>query len=99
MASCGIASGPSSAEVPSAASGRGAASATTSYLADHPHGRLTPQLAQLSAIHSYTTVFWWCAGIFVAGAVSCGGLLRRGPLARPGDIPVREPSQHATAAR
>jgi hypothetical protein len=56
-------------------------------------------LVQLAAIHSYTTVFWWCAGIFAAGAVICGALLRRGPLTRPGDIPAREPSQHATAAR
>jgi hypothetical protein len=76
-----------------------AASATTSYLADHLHGRPTPQLAQLAAIHSYTTVFWWCAGIFAAGAVICGALLRRGPLTRPEHAPAREPLQPATAAR
>ena len=58
-------------------------------------------------MHSYTTVFWWCAGIFAVGAVICGSLLRRGPLAKPGDItlrepaqsPVREPAQPATTAR
>jgi Major Facilitator Superfamily len=61
-----------------------AASAATGYLADHAAGRPSPQLLQLAAVHSYTTVFWWCAGIFAAGAVLCGALLRRGPLARPG---------------
>jgi EmrB/QacA subfamily drug resistance transporter len=76
-----------------------AASATTSYLADHLHGRPTPQLIQLAAVHSYTTVFWWCAGIFAAGAVICGSLLRRGPLTRPEGISAQEPSQHGTAAR
>jgi EmrB/QacA subfamily drug resistance transporter len=76
-----------------------AASATTSYLTGHLHGRLTPHVLQLAAVHSYTTVFWWCAGIFAAGAVICGVLLRRGPLTRPGDIPASEPSQHTAAAR
>jgi EmrB/QacA subfamily drug resistance transporter len=74
-----------------------AASAATSYLTGHLHGRPTPQLLQLAAIHSYTTVFWWCAGIFVAGAVICGALLRGGPLTRPGGTPAPVPSQQATA--
>ncbi|MDL4814905.1 MFS transporter [Actinomadura opuntiae] len=65
-----------------------AASATTGYLADHLHGRPTPQLLQLAAIHSYTTVFWWCAGIFAAGAVLCGTLLRSGPLTSPSEQSV-----------
>jgi EmrB/QacA subfamily drug resistance transporter len=76
-----------------------AASATTNYLASHLHGRPTPQLVQLAAIHGYTTVFWWCAGIFAAGAVICGALLRRGPLSRPEEIPGPEPSPQVTAAR
>ena len=76
-----------------------AASATTSYLASHLHGRPAPQLVQLAAVHGYTTVFWWCAGIFAAGAVICGALLRRGPLSRPEEIPGREPSRQVTAAR
>jgi EmrB/QacA subfamily drug resistance transporter len=59
-----------------------AASATASYLAGHLHGRPSPLLVHLALIHSYTTVFWWCAGIFAAGAVICGALLRRGPLTR-----------------
>ena len=74
-----------------------AASATTSYLASHLRGR--PEWVHLAAIHGYTTVFWWCAGIFAAGAVICGALLRRGPLTRPEDIPAREPSRQAAAAR
>ncbi|MEV0716798.1 MFS transporter [Asanoa sp. NPDC050611] len=53
-----------------------AASAATAYLTDHP------QAAQLAAVHSYTTVFWWCAGLFATGALVCGALLRRGPLGR-----------------
>ena len=57
-----------------------AAGATASYLASHLHGRATPQLIHLAALHGYTTVFWWCAGLFAAGAVICGALLRRGPL-------------------
>ena len=68
-----------------------AASATTSYLAGQAHGRPAPQLAELAAIHGYTAVFWWCAGIFAAGAVICGALLRPGPLTRPEDIPARKP--------
>jgi EmrB/QacA subfamily drug resistance transporter len=56
-----------------------AASAAASYLASHPHGPAS-QLAHLALLHSYTTVFWWCAGIFAAGAAICGTLLRRGPL-------------------
>ena len=76
-----------------------AASATTSYLASHLHGRPSPLLVHLALIHSYTTVFWWCAGIFAAGAGICGVLLRRGPLTRPQDIPAREPARQAVAAR
>ena len=74
-----------------------AASATTSYLASHLHGRSA--WVQLAVIHGYTTVFSWCAVIFAAGAVVCGALLRRGPLARPEDLPAREPSRQAAAAR
>ncbi len=57
-----------------------AAGAATSYLASHLRGRPAPQLIHLALIHSYTTVFWWCAAIFAVGAVICGVLLRRGPL-------------------
>jgi EmrB/QacA subfamily drug resistance transporter len=57
-----------------------AASATAGYLASHLHGAPTPALQQLALVHGYTTAFWWCAGIFLAGAVLCGSLMRRGPL-------------------
>jgi EmrB/QacA subfamily drug resistance transporter len=76
-----------------------AASAAATYLASHSRGRPAPQLVQFALIHSYTTVFWWCAGIFVAGAVICGALLRRGPLTQPGDTGAPEPSREAVAAR
>jgi EmrB/QacA subfamily drug resistance transporter len=66
-----------------------AASATVGYL----HGRVTPQLIHLAAVHGYITVFWWCAGIFAAGAVVCGTLLRRGPLTQPLELPVVQPSR------
>jgi hypothetical protein len=64
-----------------------AASATTSYLSSHTPG---PRTVQLAAIHSYTTVFWWAAGIFAAGAVVCGALLRPGPLTRPEQASAEE---------
>lgn len=40
----------------------------------------TPQNQALAAMESYTTVFWWGAAIFVAGAVICGLLIRSGPV-------------------
>ncbi|MFE0423025.1 hypothetical protein [Streptomyces sp. NPDC058953] len=36
-----------------------------------------------SAVHSYSTVFWWCAGILGTGAVVSAILLRSGPLPEP----------------
>jgi EmrB/QacA subfamily drug resistance transporter len=81
-----------------------AASATAGYLAGHPHGRPARGLAQLAAIHSYTTVFWWCAGIFAAGAVICGAILRPGPLplrapAAGNQAPGKETPRQAAATR
>ena len=57
-----------------------AASATASYLVSHLHGRPSQALAQQSLIHGYVTAFWWCAGIFLLGAIVCGTLMRPGPL-------------------
>ena len=57
-----------------------AASATAAYLASHLHGRPTAALTQQALVHGYTTAFWWVAGIFLAGAVLCGSLMRSGPL-------------------
>jgi hypothetical protein len=75
-----------------------AAGATTGYLTDHLHGRPTPHLLQLAAIHGYTTVFWWCAGIFATGAVLCGALLRPGPLHRPAETRAPQPEATRTPA-
>jgi EmrB/QacA subfamily drug resistance transporter len=63
-----------------------AVSATAGYLTTHlPTGRPVTGLTALAVLHGYTTAFWWSAGILAAGAVICGTLLRRGPLAGQGD--------------
>nr|WP_103885933.1 MFS transporter [Actinacidiphila yanglinensis] len=62
-----------------------ATNATTHYVAHHAQGRPTPALIHLATIHGYTTVFWWCAGVFAGGAVLCGALLRRGPIPVPAE--------------
>ncbi|WP_369202580.1 MFS transporter [Streptomyces sp. PU-14G] len=76
-----------------------AASATTSYLDSHAQGRPTASEFGLATVHGYTTVFWWCAGILVAGAVVCGALLRRGPLPPLEGAPVKEAPQQAETTR
>jgi hypothetical protein len=63
------------------------AAAVTSYLAAHlASARLIGRqaLTGQALLHGYTTAFWWTAGIFAAGAVICGALVRSGPLAQPG---------------
>ena len=63
-----------------------AASATTGYIASHMvfHGQPTKAAVNLvkaqGLVHGYTTVFWWCMGIFIVGAVVIGALMRSGPL-------------------
>ncbi len=75
------------------------ASATAGYLTAHlgpatlVRGHPSPALVQQSAVHGYTVGFWWAAGIFAAGALICGVLLRSGPLARQ-----PAPSQEDTVA-
>jgi EmrB/QacA subfamily drug resistance transporter len=56
-----------------------AASATSSYLAGT---QASANLAGRAAVHGYTTAFWWSAGIFAAGALITG-LLVRGKLRDP----------------
>jgi EmrB/QacA subfamily drug resistance transporter len=78
-----------------------AASATTSYIAAHiaAAGHSPAALHQVQAaglVHGYTTVFWWCAGIFAVGAVICGSLMRSGPLQASG--PGGEPAPAAGAS-
>jgi EmrB/QacA subfamily drug resistance transporter len=59
-----------------------AASAVTSYLVSHAaEGKGAVATASL---HGYTTAFWWAAGIFAAGAVLSGIILRP-------DVPVMDP--------
>ena len=68
--------------------------AVTSYLAAHlAAARILgrPALTGLALAHGYDTAFWWTAGIFAAGAVIGGALLRRGPL-RPASV---QPPAHA----
>ena len=66
-----------------------AASAAASYLAAHLSPRLmigghpAPALAELAQVHSYTTAFWWAAGMFAAGSVVAALLFRRGAPAAP----------------
>jgi EmrB/QacA subfamily drug resistance transporter len=66
-----------------------AASAAASYIAGHLafHGQPTKAAVALvqaqGLVHGYTTVFWWCFGIFLGGAVIVGTLMRRGPLQAP----------------
>jgi hypothetical protein len=66
-----------------------AASAAASYLASHlsPRlmvgGRPAPALAELAQVHSYTTAFWWAAGMFAVGSVLAALLFRGGAPGRP----------------
>ena len=66
-----------------------AASATTSYIASHIVFSAPSNAALKEAnravhaaglVHGYITVFWWCMGIFIVGAVVIGALMRSGPL-------------------
>lgn len=41
-----------------------------------------------AAVHSYSTVFTWAAGIFVLGAIVGGLLLRPGAAAAPDQQPA-----------
>ncbi|MGZ4474921.1 MAG: MFS transporter [Nocardioides sp.] len=54
-----------------------AASAASGYLAEHG---TSPTSAALATVHSYTTVFWVAAAVFVGGGVLCGLLIRRGAI-------------------
>ena len=79
-----------------------AASAAASYLAAHlgprttAAGRPTAALTQLAQVHSYTTAFWWAAGMFAAGAVLAALLFR--PARRRAAPAAPAPAAAATAA-
>jgi EmrB/QacA subfamily drug resistance transporter len=53
-------------------------------------------LTGLALAHGYDTAFWWTAGIFAAGAIIGGTLLRNGPL-RPTGTPSQARGQVPTA--
>jgi hypothetical protein len=86
-----------------------ATTAAASYLTSHltPVIAASPQargaLQATAAVHGYTTAFWWTAGLFAAGAVIGGSLLRRGPLvgqAKAAPAHVKAPQhQPALSAR
>jgi predicted MFS family arabinose efflux permease len=61
------------------------AAAVASYVAGHLVAKSAPAVVQSvhanAVLHGYIVAFWWVAGIFLVGAVICGTLMRRGPLA------------------
>jgi hypothetical protein len=74
-----------------------------SYIAAHlATARLIgrPALTGLALAHGYDTAFWWTAGIFAAGAVIAGTLLRPGPLTQtttPSPAGAEAPTARAKA--
>jgi membrane protein implicated in regulation of membrane protease activity len=46
-------------------------------------GRPAPALVELAQVHSYTTAFWWAAGMFAVGSVLAALLFRGGAPSRP----------------
>ena len=60
--------------------------------ARRPHARPSPVVRQAlqaaALVHGYTTVFWWCTGLFLTAAVIGGTLMRRGPLHSKGPAPA-----------
>jgi hypothetical protein len=75
------------------------ATAVTSYITAHlAAARIIGRqaLTGLAQAHGYDTVFWWTAGIFAAGAVIGGALLRSGPLGQR-RTPSPAPGAVATA--
>ncbi len=52
----------------------------------------TPELLQEAAVHSYTTTFWWAAGIFAAGAILVAAVLKQNaPALAPAHGVAAEP--------
>jgi len=76
-----------------------ATSAAAAYVASHlsraiavsPAARGALQAA--AAVHGYATGFWWTAAFFAGGAIICGSLFRRGPLARQAQEPQAAPPE------
>ncbi len=74
-------------------------SAVATYIAAHlTAARLIGRqaLTGLALAHGYDTAYWWTAGIFAAGVVVSGALLRPGPLV-PTGTPSRAKAEITTA--
>lgn len=71
-----------------------AAAAVTTFVASHQAG---PTLAAQAALHSYTVVFWWSAGILAAGAVATLLLFRSGAVAPAPDEHARPALVHSSS--
>ena len=78
-----------------------AATFVTSHLTPAAAASPTAQAAIRAgaAVHGYTTALWWTAGIFAGGAIACGAILRRGPLARAPQAPASVPVAAGSARR
>lgn len=72
------------------------ASAMTGYIASHVTRHSSQALISVikasAPVHGYVTAFWWCAGIFLLGAIVCGTLMRRGPLQAAAHAPAAAPA-------
>jgi hypothetical protein len=66
-----------------------AGDAVSSYLSGK--GVPTPALLQAAAVHSYTTTFWWAAGILAIGAGLVGAVLPSGTAAPVAQTASTEP--------
>ncbi|AZG45106.1 DHA2 family efflux MFS transporter permease subunit [Gordonia insulae] len=63
-----------------------AASSASAYVTTHAAHVVNPaELAQLAAVHSYTTAFWVAAAVFAAGGVIAGSVVRSGKLPAAAD--------------
>jgi hypothetical protein len=78
------------------------ASAMSSYVASHVTAHSTRAVIQAvtasAHVHGYITAFWWCAGIFLFGAIVCGSLMRRGPLQAAVHAPAQASALASTAS-
>ena len=65
------------------------AGAVTSYAQGRPH---TPNVAGEAVVHGYTVAFWVAAGVFGAGALIVGALMRRAGARERVPRPAAEPT-------
>jgi EmrB/QacA subfamily drug resistance transporter len=71
-----------------------AAQATRHYLTAHANASQRSDIAKLAATHGYSFAFVISAGIFLAAAVLCGGLIRKHPpqVSRSAVVPTPRPA-------